>query len=39
MKMYLPFYDVGLGWLIPFIVVTIVTGLIARFEKHKSRTE
>ncbi|TQR16368.1 branched-chain amino acid transport system II carrier protein [Psychrobacillus soli] len=29
----LPFYDVGLGWLIPFIIVTIITGVIARFQR------
>ena len=32
---YLPFYDVGLGWLVPFIVVTVVTGLIARMKNTK----
>lgn len=26
----LPFYDVGLGWVIPFIVITLITGLVAR---------
>lgn len=31
----LPFYSVGLGWLIPFVIVTLVTGVIARFEKRK----
>ena len=29
----LPFYDVGLGWLIPFVIVTIITGIIARFQQ------
>ncbi|MDI2585933.1 branched-chain amino acid transport system II carrier protein [Psychrobacillus sp. NEAU-3TGS] len=29
----LPFYNVGLGWLIPFVIVTIITGVIARFQK------
>ncbi|SES29868.1 branched-chain amino acid transport system II carrier protein [Psychrobacillus sp. OK032] len=32
----LPFYDVGLGWLIPFIIVTIITGLIGRFQQVKT---
>ena len=32
---YLPFYDVGLGWLVPFIVITVVTGLIARMKNTK----
>lgn len=27
----LPFYDVGLGWLIPFLVVTLFTGIISKF--------
>ncbi|MCM3357528.1 MULTISPECIES: branched-chain amino acid transport system II carrier protein [unclassified Psychrobacillus] len=26
----LPFYGVGLGWVIPFIVITVITSLIAR---------
>ena len=29
----LPFYEVGLGWLVPFIVLTVVTGLIARIKE------
>ncbi|MFJ8063506.1 branched-chain amino acid transport system II carrier protein [Psychrobacillus sp. NPDC096426] len=29
----LPFYEVGLGWLIPFVIVTIITGVIARFQQ------
>ncbi|MFJ7972196.1 branched-chain amino acid transport system II carrier protein [Psychrobacillus sp. NPDC096389] len=32
----LPFYDVGLGWLIPVIVVTIITGIIARFQQTET---
>lgn len=31
---YLPFYDVGLGWLIPFVVVTLITGIIGRSQKR-----
>ncbi|MEK4487545.1 branched-chain amino acid transport system II carrier protein [Psychrobacillus sp. FSL H8-0484] len=30
---FLPFYGVGLGWLIPFIILTLITGLIARIQK------
>ncbi|MEI4771306.1 branched-chain amino acid transport system II carrier protein [Psychrobacillus sp. FJAT-51614] len=30
---FLPFYNVGLGWLIPFIVVTIITGIFGRMQK------
>ncbi|WP_243298442.1 branched-chain amino acid transport system II carrier protein [Bacillus litorisediminis] len=30
---YLPLYTQGLGWLVPFIVVTLVTGILARFQK------
>ena len=29
----LPFYDVGLGWLLPFIVVTVITTLIVRVKR------
>ena len=29
----LPFYNVGLGWLLPFVIITIITGVIARFQK------
>lgn len=29
---YLPFYSVGLGWLIPFIIVTLITGIIAKMQ-------
>ncbi|SFQ56966.1 branched-chain amino acid:cation transporter, LIVCS family [Psychrobacillus psychrotolerans] len=34
----LPFYSVGLGWLIPFVIVTLVTGVIARFEKKEVKS-
>lgn len=34
----LPFYSVGLGWLIPFVIVTLVTGVIARFEKTEVKS-
>lgn len=34
----LPFYSVGLGWLIPFVIVTLVTGVIARFEKTEIKS-
>ena len=34
----LPFYNVGLGWLIPFIIVTLVTGIIAKFEKTEVKS-
>ncbi|MEK3955143.1 branched-chain amino acid transport system II carrier protein [Psychrobacillus sp. FSL K6-1464] len=34
----LPFYSVGLGWLIPFVIVTLVTGIIARFEKTEVKS-
>ncbi|WP_277584814.1 branched-chain amino acid transport system II carrier protein [Psychrobacillus antarcticus] len=34
----LPFYSVGLGWLVPFIIVTLVTGIIARFEKTEVKS-
>lgn len=34
----LPFYSVGLGWLIPFIIVTLVTGIISRFEKTEIKS-
>lgn len=30
---YLPFYELGLGWLVPFVVVTSVTGIIAMVMK------
>lgn len=32
-KKWLPFYDEGLGWLVPAIVVIIITGVIARMKK------
>ena len=34
----LPFYSVGLGWLIPFVIVTLVTGIISRVEKKKIKS-
>ncbi len=34
----LPFYSVGLGWLIPFVIVTLVTGIIAKFEKTEVKS-
>ena len=34
----LPFYKQGLGWLIPFIVVTLVTGVISKFENNDIKT-
>lgn len=30
---FLPFYGVGLGWLIPFIILTLITGMFARIQK------
>jgi LIVCS family branched-chain amino acid:cation transporter len=32
----LPFYDQGLGWLVPALVVIVITGLIARFSGSRS---
>ena len=32
----LPFYNDGLGWLLPVIVVILITGLIARFTSRQS---
>ncbi len=34
----LPFYSVGLGWLAPFIILTIITGLIARLKGNQMKT-
>ncbi|MCZ8541244.1 branched-chain amino acid transport system II carrier protein [Psychrobacillus psychrodurans] len=34
----LPFYSVGLGWLIPFVIVTLVTGIISRFLKKEIKS-
>ena len=31
---YLPFYSVGLGWLIPFLVVILITGVIGKMQKR-----
>ncbi|MET3698492.1 LIVCS family branched-chain amino acid:cation transporter [Bacillus oleivorans] len=36
---YLPLYPQGLGWLVPFIVVTLVTGVLARFQKVTAAAE
>ncbi|TQR21570.1 branched-chain amino acid transport system II carrier protein [Psychrobacillus vulpis] len=35
---YLPFYDVGLGWLIPVLVVTVITGIISKIQKVQTKT-
>lgn len=32
-KNWLPFYDEGLGWLVPAIIVILITGIIARMRK------
>lgn len=28
----LPFYEVGLGWIVPFVVVTLITGVISKIK-------
>ena len=32
----LPLYDQGLGWLLPAVVVIVVTGVISRLQPDKS---
>lgn len=35
----LPFYNEGLGWLLPALIVIAITGLISRFQKSSSPQE
>ncbi|MFC4024876.1 branched-chain amino acid transport system II carrier protein [Oceanobacillus longus] len=35
----LPFYDQGLGWLLPALIVILITGLVSKFQKVSSAQE
>ena len=35
---FLPFYEVGLGWIVPFIVLTLVTAILAIIQNKQTKT-